>query len=57
MLIALSKSQCVMGASYQPAITSGCLIISHTYLPCLPHEKTLLFWRDLFVIGREVSWE
>ena len=57
MLIASSKSQCVKGASHQPVITSGCLIISHTCLPCLPHEKTLLFWRDLVVIGREVSWE
>ena len=40
-----------------PAFMSGCLIISHVWLPCLLSERTLLFWRCLFVIGREVSWE
>ena len=32
--------------------------ISHTcLLPCLPSGGTLLFWSDLFVVGRVVSWE
>ena len=38
---------------------------SHTCLPCLPSGRTLLFWSDLFVVGRwwagegrrVVSWE
>ena len=33
------------------------MTISHMCLPCLPSERTLLFWRDLFVVRREVSWE
>ena len=57
MLIALVKSWNVRGASHQPAFMSGWLTISHTCLPCLPSERTLLVWRDLFVIRREVSWE
>ena len=56
MLIASTKSRSVRGASHQPAFMSGCLIISHTCLPCLPNERTLPFWRHLFVVGREVSW-
>ena len=45
------------GASHQPAFMSSCLTISHTCLPCLPIGRTLLFWSDLFVVGRLVSWE
>ena len=55
MLIASAKSWSVRGASHQPAFMSGCLTISHTCFPCLPSERTLLFWRDLFVIEREVE--
>ena len=36
---------------------NSCLTISHTCLPCLPSGGTLLFWSDLFVVGRVVSWE
>ena len=57
MLIASAKSRSVREAGHQPAFMSGCLTISHTCLPCLPSERTLLFWRYLFVVGREVSWE
>ena len=44
-------------SSYQPALMNSCLAISHTCLPCLPIGGTLLFWSDLFVIGRMVSWK
>ena len=57
MLIALAKSRSVRGASHQAAFMSGCLTISHICLLCLLSERMLLFWRDLFVFGREVSWE
>ena len=30
--------------------------ISHACLPCLPSERTL-FWSDLLVAGKVVSWE
>ena len=36
---------------------NSCLTISNTCLPCLSSEGTLLFWSDLFVVGRLVSWE
>ena len=32
------------------------LTISHTCLPCLPGGRTL-FWSDLLVTGKVVSWE
>ena len=57
MLIALAKSWSVSGASHQPAFMSSCLTVRHTCLPCLPSEKMLLFWSDIFVIWRVVSWE
>ena len=57
LMIASAKSQSARGASHQPAFMSGCLTISHTFLSCLPSESRLLFWRCLFVVGREVSWE
>ena len=44
-------------SSHQSVFMNGCLIISHTCLPCLPSGRTLLFWGGLFVIEREVSWE
>ena len=47
--IPLAKSHSERGASHQPAFMSDCLNISHTCLPWLPSERTLLFWRDLFV--------
>ena len=40
-----------------PAFMSGCLTISNMCLPCLLSERRLLFWRCLFVVGREVSWK
>ena len=43
VLIASAKSWSMRGASQQPAFRSGCLTISHTYLPCLPRERTLLY--------------
>ena len=57
MLIASAKSQSATEASHQPDYMANCLTISHTCLPCLPSEKALLFWRHLFVVGREVSLE
>ena len=57
MLITSAKSWSLKGASHQPPFTSCCLTISHTCLTCLPSKRTLLFWRDLFVVRREVSWE
>ena len=57
MLIASAKSRSAREASHQPADMASCLTISYTCLPCLPSEKTLLFWRHLFVVGREVTWE
>ena len=57
MLIVSAKSWSARGGSHQPAFMSGCLTVSHACLPSLPSETTLLFWRDLFVIGREVSCE
>ena len=57
MLIALAKFQSATGTSHQSTFITGCLTISHTCLTCLPSERTLLFWRDLFVVEREVSWE
>ena len=57
MLIASAKSQNARGAPHQPAFLCGCLTTSHTHLPCLLSERRLLFWRCLFVVGREVSWE
>ena len=65
VLTALAKSWNVNGASHQQAFMSNCLTISHTCLHCLPSERMLLFWRDLFVVerdgagtgGRLVTWE
>ena len=57
MLIASAKSRSARGASHQPALMSGRLTSSHTRLPCLLSERRLLFWRCLFVVGREVIWE
>ena len=36
---------------------SNCLNISHTCLDNIPNGRTLLFWSDLFVVGRVVGWE
>ena len=55
MLIVSAKSRNARGASHQPASISSCLAISHMF--CLPCGKTLLFWSDLFVVGRVVSWK
>ena len=55
LLIASAKSQSVRRASYQPAFMNGRLTISHTCLPCLPSERTLLFCNDLSVLAKEVS--
>ena len=55
LLIASAKSQGVRRASYQPAFMSGRLTISHTCLPCLPSERTLLFCNDLSVLAKDVS--
>ena len=55
--IASAKSWSMRRASQRPAFRSGCLTISHTYLPCPPRERTLLYQRCLLVIGREVSWQ
>ena len=57
MLIDSAKSRSMRGASHQPAFMSNCLTISHTCLQCLPSGRKLLFLSDLFVVGREVSWE
>ena len=45
------------GAFHLPAFMSSCLTISHTCLPSVLSERTLVFWRDLFVVGQEMSWE
>ena len=57
ILITSAKSWSARGASHQPAFTNNCLTISLTCLPCLPSGGMLLFWSDLFVFGRVVSWE
>ena len=58
MLIASAKSQSLRGASHQPAFMSGHLTIADTCLPCLLIVgEGCYFWRYLFVVGREVSWE
>ena len=57
MLIVSTKSRNARGASHQPALMSSCLTTSHTPLLCLLSERRLLFWKCLFVVGREVSWE
>ena len=57
MLIASARSQNLRRASHQPAFMKRCLTIGHTRLTCLLNEGTLLFWNDLFVTGRMVSWE
>ena len=57
MLIASAKSGCAREPSQQPDSMSVCLTISHPCLPCLPSERKFLFWRDLFVVGVQVSWE
>ena len=51
MLIASTKSKSMRGASHQPAF------MSHTCFPCLPSGRTLLFWNDLFVVGKVMGWE
>ena len=56
MLIASTKSQSMREASHQPAFMSGGLTISYTCLPCLPSGR-MLFWSDLLVVGRVVSWK
>ena len=33
------------------------LTISHMCLSCLPSGGALIFWSDLFVVGRVVSWK
>ena len=43
-------------ASNQPAYMGSCLTISHTCLICLPSVRTL-FWSNLLVAGKVVSWE
>ena len=57
MLIASAKSRSASEASHHPAFISGFLTISRTCLPRPPGERTLPFWRHLFVFGREMSWE
>ena len=57
ILIASAKSRSARGASHQSAFMNTCVTVSHTCLPCLPSGGTLLFWSDLFVVGRAVSWE
>ena len=59
MLIASAKSRSVRGASHQPASMSGCLTISHTCLPCLSSERTLLSLGGKWAGkgGRVMSWE
>ena len=57
VLIASAKSRSLRRASHQPAFRNGYLTISHTCLPCLPSERTLLFSRCSFIVKREVSWE
>ena len=57
MLIASAKSRSTRGASHQSALTGGCLTVSHMCFHCQPSERRLLYWRCLFVVGREVSWE
>ena len=57
MLIVSAKFQSARGASHQPAFMSSYLTISHMCLLCYLVQKRLLFWRCLFVVGREVSWE
>ena len=52
VLIASDTSWSTRGASYR----AGYMVRSHTCLPCLPSERTL-FWNDLLVAGRVVSWE
>ena len=46
----------VRGASHQPAFMVSYLTIRHTCFPCLP-SSTTLFWSDLLVAGKVVSWE
>ena len=57
MMVVLAKSQSAREASLQPAFMSGCLAINQMYLPCLLSERRLLFWRCLFVVGRQVNWD
>ena len=47
-----TKSQSTRGASLRPAFMSSCLTTSRTCLPCLLSGRTLLFWSDLFVVGK-----
>ena len=51
------KSRSARGASHQPAFMNSYLTISHACLACLSSGGTLLFWSDLFVVGRVVTWE
>ena len=44
------------GSSHQPAFTGSWLTISHIHIPCLPSGRTL-FWSDILVTGRVLSWE
>ena len=57
MLIASTKCQSSRVASHQLASMSCHLTIGDTCLPCLFSQRRLLYWRCLFVVGREVSWE
>ena len=57
MLIASAKPRSTGEASHQTAFMSGCLTIGHTCLSCLPSDRKLVFWRCLFAVGRDVSWE
>ena len=50
-----TKSQSVRGASLQPVFMSSCLTTSHTCLACLLSGRMLLFWSDLFVVGKGVE--
>ena len=43
VLTALAKSRSARRASHQSAFISRCLNTSHTCLPCLPSERTLLY--------------
>ena len=57
ILLASTKSRSARRASHQPAFMNNYLTIRYMCLPSLPSERMLLFWSDLFVVGRLVSWE
>ena len=57
MLIVWAKSGGARRGSHQPGFMGSCLAISHSCLLCLTSGTTLLFWNNLFVVWRVVSWE